>query len=170
MLKVQSAGTELLGNSPANSRLCRGRSAISSQDSAFASRGLPRRRKLREPEELTPLLAIAGAAELFDHAIEPGEVSATKPDPDSVLAAPAWSRTDAANAVMIGDTAYDIDAGHLSGVRCIAFRCGGSSSAHLKLADAQFDHPAALVAALKHTTLGALLRLETPSIEALNCR
>jgi beta-phosphoglucomutase-like phosphatase (HAD superfamily) len=39
------------------------------------------------PEELTPLLAIAGATELFDHAIRPDEVSATKPDPDVVLAA-----------------------------------------------------------------------------------
>jgi len=109
------------------------------------------------PEELTPLLAIAGAAELFDHAIQPDEVNATKPDPDVVLAALAWSRTDPANAVMIGDTVYDIDAAHRSGVRCIALRCGGSSSDDLAQADAQFDDPAALVAALKRTSLDALL-------------
>jgi HAD superfamily hydrolase (TIGR01509 family) len=109
------------------------------------------------PEELTPLLTIAGAAELFDHAIQPDEVNATKPDPDVVLAALAWSRTDPANAVMIGDTVYDIEAAHRSGVRCIALRCGGSSTDDLSQADAQFEDPAALVAALKSTSLDALL-------------
>jgi HAD superfamily hydrolase (TIGR01509 family) len=109
------------------------------------------------PEELTPLLAIAGAADLFDHAIRPEEVNATKPDPDVVLAALAWSRTNPANAVMIGDTRYDIDAAHRAGVRCIALRCGGSSNDDLRQADAQFDDPAALVAELKRTTLDQLL-------------
>jgi HAD superfamily hydrolase (TIGR01509 family) len=109
------------------------------------------------PEELTPLLAIAGATELFDHAIRPDEVSATKPDPDVVLAALTWSRSDPAKAVMIGDTVYDIDAAHRSGVRCIALRCGGSSSDDLAHADAQFDDPAALVAALRRSSLDELL-------------
>jgi HAD superfamily hydrolase (TIGR01509 family) len=114
-------------------------------------------------DELTPLLAIAGAAELFDHAIRPDEVDATKPDPDVVLAALAWSQTDAARALMIGDTGYDIDAAHRSGVRCIALRCGGSSSDDLAQADAQFDDPAALVDTLKRISLDALLRPRTLS-------
>ncbi len=101
------------------------------------------------PQELEPLLEIAGVAGLFDHAVSPDEVAASKPDPDVVAAALAWSRTSSADAVMIGDTKYDIEAAHRAGVKCIALRCGGSAPADLEAADAMFDTPLALVTALQ---------------------
>jgi hypothetical protein len=73
------------------------------------------------PEELTPLLAIAGAAELFDHAIKADEVNATKPDPDVVLGALAWSRADPANAVMIAIPC--MTSTRLTARACAASRC-----------------------------------------------
>ncbi len=115
------------------------------------------------PEELTPLLDIAAVGDLFDHAVQPDEVSATKPDPDVVLAALEWSKTEPNKAVMIGDTEYDIAAAHRSGVRCIAFRCGGSSDAALSAAEAVFDTPAALLAALRDTSLDAIVGTQAAS-------
>ncbi len=109
------------------------------------------------PEELTPLLAAGGVAEMFDHAVTPDEIESTKPDPDVVLAALEWSKTEPERALMIGDTAFDIDAAHRAGVRCIALRCGGSPDEALAAADAIFDTPAALLIALQTTTLETLV-------------
>ncbi len=108
-------------------------------------------------DERDPLLEIARVRELFDHAVEADEIAASKPDPDVVLAALAWSKTQPSRALMIGDTSYDIDAAHRAGVRCIAFRCGGSPAEALTNADAIYGTPGDLAAELATTTLDALL-------------
>lgn len=109
------------------------------------------------PEELEPLLAIAGVGELFDHAIKPDEIEGSKPEPDIVYAALQWSKTKPQNALMIGDTSYDVEAAHRAVVRCIALRCGGSPTQALAEADAIFDNPLALAVALRSASIDALL-------------
>jgi len=51
---------------------------------------------------------------------------------------------DAHETLMIGDTAYDIEAARTVQVRAIAFRCGGWKDADLAGAPALYDGPADL--------------------------
>jgi HAD superfamily hydrolase (TIGR01509 family) len=108
-------------------------------------------------EELTPLLRIAGVENLFDHAMTPNEVEKSKPDPDIVEAALAWSKTSRENAVMIGDSRYDVEAAVRAGVAAIALRCGGTSDTDLADATAIFDDPASLLRALERTSFEEIL-------------
>ncbi len=115
-------------------------------------------------EELTPLLEIAGVGNLFDHAMTPNEVENSKPDPDIVEAALAWSKTSRQSAVMIGDSRYDVEAAVRAGVAAIALRCGGTSDADLAGAAAVFDDPADLLRALERTSFEAILRRRKPPL------
>jgi len=92
-------------------------------------------------EELDPLLDVAGVRSHFAAATSSDDAEESKPDPDIVQAALRRARADAANAVMIGDTPYDVEAARRAGVSTIAFRCGGWSDADLRGAIAIFDGP-----------------------------
>jgi HAD superfamily hydrolase (TIGR01509 family) len=76
-------------------------------------------------EDLIPLLDIAGARSLLDDWTSSDDADESKPAPDIIEAALRRAGVPAANAVMIGDTPYDIVAARRAGVRVIAFRCGG---------------------------------------------
>ena len=69
-------------------------------------------------EELRPLLRIAGAEALLDGATSSGDADESKPSPDIVQAALAKAHAQPADAMMIGDTPYDILAATAAGVRC----------------------------------------------------
>jgi HAD superfamily hydrolase (TIGR01509 family) len=97
-------------------------------------------------EELPALLAQAGLADLLDTAVSPDEAKASKPDGDIIEVALRKACVQPAEAVMVGDTPYDIAAARATGVRCIAVRCGGYwDDAALSEAAAIFDDPAALL-------------------------
>jgi HAD superfamily hydrolase (TIGR01509 family) len=76
-------------------------------------------------EEVTSLLKVAGVSRLFDASGSSDDVDRSKPDPDIVHAALEQSGHAAHEAVMVGDTPYDIEAAARAGVACIALRCGG---------------------------------------------
>jgi HAD superfamily hydrolase (TIGR01509 family) len=94
-----------------------------------------------EREELEPLLAIAGATSLLSRATSADDADRSKPYPDIVQAALQMAEVDAADALLIGDTPYDIEAAGRAGVATIAVRCGGWSDADLKGAIAIYDGP-----------------------------
>jgi len=71
----------------------------------------------------------------------------SKPDPAMIHAILAETGIAAAQAVMIGDTSYDIDMGRAAGVRTVAVTWGYHPAAALN-ADATIDHFAALPAVL----------------------
>jgi HAD superfamily hydrolase (TIGR01509 family) len=97
-------------------------------------------------KELDPLLAQAGVADLIPRATSSDD-GASKPDPDIVQAALREGRLEPGEAVMVGDTPYDIQAAQRAGVRAIALRCGGWwDDAALAGALAIYDHPAELAA------------------------
>ena len=97
-------------------------------------------------KELQALLRQAGVADLIERATSSAD-GASKPDPDIVRAALAEGRLAAEEALMVGDTPYDIEAAGRSGVRTIALRCGGWwDDAALMGAVAIYDDPAALAA------------------------
>ena len=95
-------------------------------------------------KELQALLRQAGVADLIERATSSAD-GASKPDPDIVRAALEEGRLGPHDAVMVGDTPYDIEAAGRSAVRTIALRCGGWwDDAALSDAIAIYDDPAAL--------------------------
>jgi HAD superfamily hydrolase (TIGR01509 family) len=97
-------------------------------------------------EELPALLAQAGLQDLLDTAVSSDEVKQSKPDGDIIEVALQKAGVQPMEAVMIGDTPYDIAAAKAAGVKCIALRCGGYwDDAALSEAAAIFDDPAALL-------------------------
>ena len=104
-------------------------------------------------EELRPLLEIAGAAMLLPTATSSDDVQDSKPAPDVVHAALKTLGATADEAVMIGDTPYDVEAATAAGVRCIALRCGGWTDVDLHGAVEIYDGPADLLAHLDRSAL-----------------
>jgi phosphoglycolate phosphatase-like HAD superfamily hydrolase len=99
-------------------------------------------------DELEALLKIADAAALLGDSTSADDAEESKPDPDIVHAALKKAGVEASDAVMIGDTPYDIEAATRAGVRVIAFRCGGWNDASLQGALAIYDGPWDLLARL----------------------
>ena len=99
-----------------------------------------------QKEELQVLLKIAGVDDLIDEPPSSGDGKASKPAPDIVAAALQLLQLQPEQAVMIGDTPYDIAAAARCGVATIALRCGGWSDARLRGAVAIYDDPADLLA------------------------
>ena len=103
--------------------------------------------------ELADLLREAAVADLMDSVITSDDVDRSKPDPDIVEVALDKLRVSPEEAVMIGDTPYDVAAAGRAGVATIAFRCGGWKDADLRSAIAIYDGPADLVAKLADSPL-----------------
>lgn len=97
-------------------------------------------------DELQALLAAAGIDGLLDEATTSDDADNSKPDPDIIQEALKKSGLSPDEAVMVGDTPYDIEAAGKAGVRCIALRCGGWSDPDLHGAIAIYDDPGDLLA------------------------
>jgi phosphoglycolate phosphatase-like HAD superfamily hydrolase len=98
--------------------------------------------------ELEALLKIAGAPSLLGDSASGDDAEQSKPEPDIIHAALEKIDAAAADALMIGDTPYDVEAAARAGVATIAFRCGGWSDSALQGAAAIYDGPWELLARL----------------------
>jgi HAD superfamily hydrolase (TIGR01509 family) len=106
--------------------------------------------------ELQALLRRAGVEDLIETAATASDAESSKPDPDIIEAALKKGGLEAGEAVMVGDTPYDIEAASAAGVGTIALRCGGGwDDAALAGALAIYDDPADLLARLETSPLGA---------------
>jgi HAD superfamily hydrolase (TIGR01509 family) len=94
--------------------------------------------------EFQALLKAAGVADLIEHATTKDDARESKPAPDIVEVALQKSGLAPTEAVMIGDTPYDIESASRAGVRCIAVRTGHHSDLDLQDAIAIYDDPADL--------------------------
>lgn len=99
-----------------------------------------------EKDELRALLDIVGRTDLIDETTSSSDVAQSKPDPDIVAAALQKFGGPPAQALMLGDTPYDVEAAERAGVGTVAVRSGGWSDVHLGGAIAIYDHPADLLA------------------------
>ena len=99
-----------------------------------------------KPDELQALLSLVGAADLIKDKTSSKDVQRSKPDPDVMEVTLARIGLPADEVLMIGDTAWDIEAAQKVHVRTIAFRCGGWSDNDLAGAIAIYDGPADLLA------------------------
>ena len=108
-------------------------------------------------EQVDALLKIAGIADLIDARATANDAEQSKPAPDIVHAALLAARSRRVNAVMLGDTRFDIEAAHAAGIPAIALRSGGSPESDLTESAATFDTPLDLAHALETKTLRELV-------------
>jgi HAD superfamily hydrolase (TIGR01509 family) len=98
--------------------------------------------------ELDDLLAVGNFGPLVDVASTSDDAEESKPAPDIVTAALKKGGVEAPDAVMVGDTKYDIEAAHKAGVACVGLLCGGNPRETLREAEAAYSDPAELAGAL----------------------
>lgn len=103
--------------------------------------------------DLTALLKIARVEALMDDATSSDDAEDSKPDPDIIVAALQRAKARPDQAIMIGDTPYDIEAARRAGVRSVAFRSGGWGDADLQGASEIYDGAWDLLANLAGSAL-----------------
>jgi HAD superfamily hydrolase (TIGR01549 family) len=108
-----------------------------------------------KPEEVEHYLDLLDARDLADDWTDAGDVEETKPAPDLVRSALEKAGGDE-EAVMVGDTPWDVKAAAQAGVRTVAVLTGGFSAAELRDAGAVavFENMEELRAGLASTPLG----------------
>lgn len=106
-----------------------------------------------QKDELSALLEIANAKSLMDDWTSSDDADESKPAPDIVHAALQKTGAQPSQAVMIGDTPYDVAAARSAGVRMIAFRSGGWLDPDLVGAVEIYNDPADLLARLNRSLL-----------------
>ena len=92
-----------------------------------------------QSEELSPLLEIAGISDLIASSSSSGGAKRSKPDPDIVHAALQRAGAPAEQAIMLGDTPYDVQAARHAGIAIVGVESGGWRPEDLR--DAVEVHP-----------------------------
>lgn len=107
------------------------------------------------PEEFSMTTKVLDAGEAVLTATTSSDVETAKPEPDVVHVALQKAGVDAADAVMVGDAVWDVEAAAKAGVRCIGVRTGGVSGKDLQDAGAiaVYEDVAALLAGLDDSPL-----------------
>ena len=105
-------------------------------------------------DEVDHYLDLLDARELADGWTTSADVEETKPEPDLVKA--AVEKAGGGDAVMVGDSIWDVEAAKRAGLETIAVLTGGFSEAELRDAGAGwvFESIDALRAGLRNTPLG----------------
>ena len=106
-------------------------------------------------DDMDALLEQAGIQDLIEEKASSSDAEESKPDPDIVQAALKSADAKPAEALMLGDTPYDVQASGRAGVRCVALRCGGWGDADLGEAVAVYDDPADLLARYEESPFAA---------------
>ena len=107
-----------------------------------------------EQDELDALLQVAGVKDLVEATTSSSDSKNSKPDPDPIQVALKKAGCAPDQAVMVGDTPYDVESARKAGVGTLAVRCGGFSNEDLKGALAIYDGPADLLAHFDQSPLG----------------
>ena len=107
-------------------------------------------------DEVDAYLDLLDARELADAWTSSADVEATKPEPDLVRAALDRVGATADDAVMVGDTPWDVEAAKRAGVGTLAVVTGGFAEQELREAGAVdvFESVAELLERLDQTPLG----------------
>jgi HAD superfamily hydrolase (TIGR01509 family) len=109
-------------------------------------------------EDMDALLEQAGIADLIEEKTSSSDAEESKPDPDIVQAALKSADAKPYDAIMLGDTPYDVEAAGRARVRVIAVRCGGWGDDALKDAAEIYDDPAELLARYDESSIGRGVR------------
>jgi HAD superfamily hydrolase (TIGR01509 family) len=108
--------------------------------------------------ELERLRRVIDADDVISAATSSSDAEQSKPAPDILQAALDQSDVDPRRAVFVGDSVWDVKAAARLDIPCIGLTCGGSSAAELSEAGAvaNYENPAALLAALDESPIGRL--------------
>jgi HAD superfamily hydrolase (TIGR01509 family) len=106
-------------------------------------------------DELRFHLSVIGAEDLVSASTSKDDVRHSKPDPDIFAAALVKAGAAADQAIVVGDTPYDMEAAAKLGVRTIGFRSGGFPDASLREAGAAelYDGVEDLLGRYEHSLL-----------------
>jgi HAD superfamily hydrolase (TIGR01509 family) len=96
-------------------------------------------------EQLHAILERAGIRDLIEHETNADDADNSKPDPDIVQTTLHKLGLEASEAIMLGDTPYDVQAATRAGVPIVGLRCGGWSARELRGAVAVYADPADLL-------------------------
>lgn len=96
-------------------------------------------------DELDPLLKIAGVHDIVSHQTSSDDAEESKPDPDIVTAALQQAKCEPEDAIMLGDTPYDVESATRAGVTIVGLECGGWRAHDLKGAAEVYADPADLL-------------------------
>jgi len=92
------------------------------------------------PRHARRALELLEADERVDAATTSEDASETKPDPELVLE--AIDRVDGGSSLLVGDSVWDVEAGHRAGIRTVTVETGGFSEAELRAVGAAWVFPA----------------------------
>jgi HAD superfamily hydrolase (TIGR01509 family) len=95
--------------------------------------------------ELETMLKQVGLDDLIEKKTSSRDVESSKPDPDIVHAALEKANLSPKNAIMLGDTPYDVEAASKAYVATVALLCGGWTADALAGALAIYQDPADIV-------------------------
>ena len=111
------------------------------------------------PEDVEEFRAKIGCDDVVSAVVNSGDVEQSKPAPDIVRAALEAVGVRPENAVMVGDTVYDVRAAKAAGVACIGLMCGGIGERELQEAGAVavYGNPSELLQDLDASPIGRLL-------------
>jgi HAD superfamily hydrolase (TIGR01509 family) len=84
-----------------------------------------------EPEFADEAVATLGIRDDLAALTSSKDVEASKPDPDLISTTLSRLGDQVDQAVMVGDTPYDVESAAKAGLRCVALRSGGYSEAEL---------------------------------------
>lgn len=104
-------------------------------------------------EELDHYTKLLGIADLVDATTTIDDVKSSKPSPDIFSAAVQKVGAEPSDAMVVGDSPYDIDAATRSGISAIALRSGGFTDDWLAGAVAIYDDVSSLLAHLEGSPL-----------------
>jgi HAD superfamily hydrolase (TIGR01509 family) len=93
------------------------------------------------------LLEQAHLGDLLPNVVTMDEADNSKPSPDILLAGLHRLGTSAHDAILLGDTPYDVEAARRAGMKMVAFTCGGWPAERLAGAAAIYQGPWELLAA-----------------------
>lgn len=100
-----------------------------------------------------------GCDDVVAAVVNASDVESAKPAPDIVLAALEAVDVAPQDAVMVGDTVYDVRAAAAAGVACVGLLCGGVGEGELTEAGAVavYGNPSELLRELEASPVGRLL-------------
>jgi len=159
--KLMPAVAGIDESTPLGARIAKRRGEIFTTTYLPAVRAMPGARELLErfiaddfvlsvassaaEDELQPLLERAGVADLIPHRTSSDDAEHSKPDPDIVQAAVREAGVDKSDAIMLGDTPYDVEAALRAGIAIVGLECGGWPRGKLAGAAAVFRDPVDLL-------------------------
>jgi HAD superfamily hydrolase (TIGR01509 family) len=111
-----------------------------------------------QKDEMKGLLRAAGIEDLLEDTTSSSDAESSKPDPDIVVAALEKAGVAAAEAIMLGDTPYDVAAATAAGVAIVALECGGWPATELAPAVAVYANPAQLLREYDRSPFGTSAR------------